>query len=156
MRSDWMMRGAGAVLALVVVVGLGATMALSKPRHGSCHEHGSSRRLDRLEAKLADLALDAETRASAEQVLAQARTERETQREEMRDARGALRELLAQDPPALEQVMAQADAIGALETESHKARLRTMIELRSLLGAERWQELKGSRHHERDEPSEKS
>ena len=156
MRSSWMMGVAGAALALVVVALLGASTALSKPRHGSCHGHGADARFDRLEAKLGDLALDAETRAAAEQVLAQARTEREAQREEMRDARGALRELLEQDAPALEAVMAQADAIGALDTEAHKAKLRTMIELRSLLGPEQWQELRASLRHSRGEPMEKS
>jgi Spy/CpxP family protein refolding chaperone len=156
MRSNWMMGAAGAALALVVVALLGAGMAESRPRHGGCQGHGPSARLDRLEAKLADLELDAETRAAAEQLIATARTEGEARRDELTSAREALHELLEQEAPALEAVLAQAEAIGALETESHKARLRSMIELRSLLGAERWQELRDSRHYGRGKRLEKS
>jgi Spy/CpxP family protein refolding chaperone len=89
-------------------------------------------------------------------VLEQARSERETQRDEVRAARHALHELLEQETPVVEQVMAQAEALGALETEAHKAKLRTMLELRALLGAEQWQELKGSLRHRKGERMEKS
>jgi Spy/CpxP family protein refolding chaperone len=151
-----MMGVVGAVLALVVVALLGAGTAYSKPGHGGCHGHGKGARLDRLEAKLADLELDVDTRAAAARVLEQARSERETQRDEVRAARHALHELLEQETPVVEQVMAQAEALGALETEAHKAKLRTMLELRALLGAEQWQELKGSLRHGKGERMEKS
>jgi Spy/CpxP family protein refolding chaperone len=154
MRSNWMAGATGAALALAVVALLGAGMAHSKPGHGSCHgKHG---KLDRLEAKLAELDLDTDTRAAAAQVVERARSESEAQREEMRDARNALRELLEQETPAVDQVMAQADALGALQTEAHKAKLRTMLELRALVGSEQWQELKGSLRHPRGERMEKS
>jgi Spy/CpxP family protein refolding chaperone len=149
MRSNWMMGAAGAVLALVVVVLLGAGMAESKPGR-ACHGHGKGAHLDRIEAKLAELELDAETRAAAEQVIAAARAESEARREEMADARRALHDLLEQEAPAVDAVMAQADAVGALQTESHKAKLRTMLELRSVLGPEHWGELEGSFHGHRD------
>jgi Spy/CpxP family protein refolding chaperone len=154
--TSWKAGFAGAVLALVVVVLLGASTALSKPGHGGCRGHGAGARFDRLEEKLGTLSLDESTRAAASRLIAQARTESEARREEMRDARGALRELLAQDTPSVDAVMAQADVVGALETESHKAKLRTMIELRSLLGPERWQELRESLHEKRGERMEKS
>jgi Spy/CpxP family protein refolding chaperone len=156
MRSNWMMGAAGAALALVVVALLGAGTAYSKPGHGSCHGHGKGARLDRLEAKLAELELDVDTRAAAARVLEQARTEGEARRDEMRDARRALHELLEQEQPAVDQVMAQADVLGALETEAHKAKLRTMLELRALLDAEQWQELKGTLRHRHGERMEKS
>ena len=156
MRSNWMMGATGAALALVVVALLGAGMAESKPRHGGCHGHGKGDRLARLEAKLADLELDPEKRAAVDQVIAQARTESEARREEIREARRALHALLEQETPAVDEVMAQADAVGALDTESHKAKLRTMIELRSLVGPEQWQELKGSLRHGRGERTEES
>ena len=156
MRSNWMMGATGAVLALVVVALLGASTALSKP-HGGCRgHHGKGARLDRLEAKLAELELDADTRAATALVLEQARTEREARRDEMRDTRRALHELLEQETPALEQVMAQADALGKLETEAHKSKLRTMLELRALLSAEQWQALKASLRHREGERMEKS
>src|SRR5688572_4333449 len=126
MRSNWMMGAAGAVLALVVVVLLGAGMAESKEGRG-CHGKGKGAHFDRMEAKLAELEVDESTRAAAEQVLAAARTESEARREELTDARRALRDLLEQDAPAVDAVMAQADAVGVLETESRKAKLRTML-----------------------------
>jgi hypothetical protein len=92
MRSNWMTGAAGAVLPLVVVALLGASTALSKP-YGECRgQHGKGARLDRLEAKLAELELDGDTRAVAALVLEQARTEREARRDEVRDSRRALHE----------------------------------------------------------------
>jgi Spy/CpxP family protein refolding chaperone len=159
MRTKGMMGLAGATLALLVVLLLGAGMAESKPRHRGCHEHGANARFDRLEEKLAALELDDQTRASAEQVLARARAESESQREAKREARRVLRELLDQEQPVVEQVMAQADALGALETEAHKAKLRTKLELRALLGPDQWQELRDAfrkNRHGRHERMEKS
>jgi Spy/CpxP family protein refolding chaperone len=155
MRSNWMMGAAGAALALVVVALLGAGTAYSKPGHGGCHGHDEGARLDRLEAKLAELELDVDTRAAAARVLEQARTESATRRDAMHDARRALHELLEQEEPAVDRVMAQADVVGALQTEAHKAKLRTMLELRALVGAEQWKELEGSLRHRHRERMEK-
>ena len=149
------MGAAGAVFALVVVVLLGAGMAQSKEGRG-CHGHGKGAYFDRMEAKLAELQLDEQTRASAQQVIATARTESDARRAELADARRALHDLLEQEAPAVDAVMAQADAVGALQTESNKAKLRTMLELRSVLGPEQWNELKGSFHHRHGERMEKS
>jgi len=156
MRSNWTMGVGGAALALVVALLLGAGMAQSRPRHGGCHGHGPDARFDGLEAKLADLELEAETRAAAEQVIARARTESESRREATREARRALHDLLEQEQPAVEQVMEQAEVVGALETEAHKVKLRTMIELRALLGPEQWEALRSSFGHRRGERMEKS
>jgi len=154
MRSNWLMGAAGAVLALGVVALLGASPAVPNARHGGACDGRSPHA--RLEGKLGDLTLDADTRAKAEQLLAQARTDGKARWGELRDARRAMRDLLEQDSPAVEPLMAQADAIGALETEARKAKLRTMLELRALIGPEQWQALKSSLHHERGEPMEKS
>ena len=150
---------AGAALALAVVALVGAGTAYSKPGQRGCHGRGEGARLERLEAKLAELALDADTRAAAARVLEQAKSESAARRDEKRDARRALHELLEQDAPALDQVMAQADVLGALETEAHKAKLRTKLELRALLGPDQWQELRDAfrKHgHGRHERMEKS
>jgi Spy/CpxP family protein refolding chaperone len=89
-------------------------------------------------------------------VLATTRSERATRREQLSEARRVLRELVEQEA-GVDAVMAQTDAVGALETESRKAKLRTMLELRSLLGPEQWNELKGSFHrHRHGERMEKS
>ena len=48
-------------------------------------------------------------------------------------ARDAMRELLSQPVPDSKAVMAQAEAIGAVETELHKNRLQAIMEIRALL-----------------------
>ncbi|CAG0948366.1 hypothetical protein MYXO_00019 [Myxococcaceae bacterium] len=60
---------------------------------------------------------------------------------ELRHLRGELRKLLDSDTPALDDVLAKADAVGSAETALHKARLRTMLEIRALLSAEQRAEL---------------
>jgi Spy/CpxP family protein refolding chaperone len=155
MRSNWTSGLAGAVVAVVAIALLGAGMAESRPKRG-CHGHGHDGRLDRLVAKLADLGLDTQTRAAAAQVIEQARAEGEEQRDEAREARRTLHELLQQDPPAVEQVMAQADTVGALETERRKAKLRTLLELRALLTPEQWEQLHERRHRRGRAPMEES
>jgi Spy/CpxP family protein refolding chaperone len=62
--------------------------------------------------------------------------------EELRALRGELHELLMQDPPDEEAVMAQADAIGAAEVALHKQRLSTMIAIRNQLTPEQREALK--------------
>jgi len=134
MRSNFLKGAAGAVLALGVVALLGASPGMPNPRHGgACHGRSPQARL---EAKLGDLALDADTRAKAEQLLAQARTDSKARWDELRDARRAMRDLLEQDAPAVEPLMAQADAIGALETELQKNRLRAILDIREQLSPE--------------------
>jgi Spy/CpxP family protein refolding chaperone len=51
-------------------------------------------------------------------------------------ARDAMRELLSQPVPDSKAVMAQADAIGAVETELHKNRLQAIMQIRALLTPE--------------------
>ena len=62
-------------------------------------------------------------------------------REEIRSAHREIRELLEQDAPDADLVEARVDALGALQTEAHKARLRTLLSVRAQLSAEQWQAL---------------
>ena len=62
--------------------------------------------------------------------------------QEIRSLRGELHELLMQDPPDVESVMAQADAIGAADVALHKHRLSTMIAIRNQLTPEQRESLK--------------
>jgi Spy/CpxP family protein refolding chaperone len=145
-KHSWKKKAGVGALALAVAGVLGAGAAFARPpgHHGGPGGrggHGSCGGYERLSDKIDDLGLDAEKQAAADQVLEQARAARKAQRAEMRAAREQMRALLAQDAPAVEAVMAQADAIGALETKAHKERLQTMLSLRSIVGAERWKEL---------------
>jgi Spy/CpxP family protein refolding chaperone len=66
-------------------------------------------------------------------------------------ARDAMRSLLSQPVPDAAAVMAQADAIGAVETELHKNRLRAIMEIRALLTPEQREELLKIREERRAE-----
>ena len=63
-------------------------------------------------------------------------------------ARDAMRDLLSQPVPDAKAVMAQADAIGAVETELHKNRLQAIMEIRALLTPEQRKTLLAIRDEE--------
>jgi Spy/CpxP family protein refolding chaperone len=131
-------------LALLGPVGVDAAGAWAGGGQG-CYRGGTEqleRRLDRLE-------LDAETQAAVDRVMDGARIAGRAQRKQLWQAREQMRALLEQDTPAVEAVMAQADAIGALEVAMQKQRLRTVLELRVVVGAERWKELGLGMRHDR-------
>jgi Spy/CpxP family protein refolding chaperone len=117
-----------AALALPLVLGtVLASAGSAKPGHGPGHPGRF------LERKLDQLELAPETRAQVQSVLDAAKPAREASREQIHEAHRALRALLEQDPVDEAAVMAQADAVGALMTESRKQELRTMIQVRALL-----------------------
>jgi Spy/CpxP family protein refolding chaperone len=64
----------------------------------------------------------------------------------IRQAHEALRALLEQDQPDADAAMAQADNLGALETERRKADLKALLQVRALLGPECWAELSSALH----------
>ena len=64
-------------------------------------------------------------------------------------ARNAMRDLLSRPIPDADAVMAQAEAIGTLETELHKNRLRAIMQIRALLTPEQRTELLRIREEER-------
>jgi Spy/CpxP family protein refolding chaperone len=87
------------------------------------------------------LGLDAKTRDGVRAVIKDSRAEADRLREEIADAREAMRELLENvdmDEPA---VMRQADKVGALELEEYKNWLRAMVRIRGLLTPEQRIEL---------------
>ena len=66
-------------------------------------------------------------------------------------ARDAMRALLSKPVPDAAAVMAQADAIGAIETQLHKNRLQAIMEIRALLTPAQRTELLRVRDEERAE-----
>lgn len=93
------------------------------------------------------LGLDAAQQEAITAIVAESHEGGTALHQEMRALRGELHELLMQDPPDVEAVMAQADAIGAVDVALHKHRLSTMIAIRNQLTPEQresLQELRGS------------
>jgi len=140
----------------VAVTALGAN-AWARPHGGMCGGKGFA--LERLERGVATLELEQEKLDAVYQVIDQARGQRRGLDAEIRTAHERMRELLEQDAPSVDAVTAQADSIGELTTAARKVELRALVQVRTLLTPEQWQQLekmRGERHHggEREPASE--
>jgi Spy/CpxP family protein refolding chaperone len=135
-------RAASALAAVLAI----ATAAAARPPE----ERGAGRFVARYAERLG---LSEEQRAAVSQIVEASRARREALVDELEAARRDMRELLSQPVPDEGAVMAQAEVIGAGETELHKSRLRAMMEIRALLTPEQRAELlrmRDERHRHRD------
>jgi len=94
-----------------------------------------------LERHADELGLDADTRVAIREIATKARQGERPASERLRALHEQLRTLLDGDSPKLNDVMQWADRIGAAETELKKSRLRTILEIRTLLTPEQRQKL---------------
>ena len=94
-----------------------------------------------LERHADELGLDADTRVAIREIATKARQDERPASERLRALHEQLRKLLGGDSPKLDDVMQWADRIGAAETQLKKSRLRTMLEIRTLLTPEQRQKL---------------
>ncbi len=108
---------------------------------GPAHRMGPPSLADIIDRQAERLGLDAATKAKVDEVVDAAQPEMEKLRERLQKENQTMGELLAQDAPALDTVMKQADAIGNSETELQKLRLRTLLKVRALLTPEQRAEL---------------
>jgi Spy/CpxP family protein refolding chaperone len=132
---------APAALALVVALGLGSAGFARGPGHDG----------RRLEQAIDQLGLDAETRTAVFAAIDAGRPAARELRGQMRTAHDELRSLLDAPQPDAEQVMAQVEKVGALSTELRKQHLRTLLQVKAILGPEQSQKLDEALHqgHER-------
>jgi Spy/CpxP family protein refolding chaperone len=105
-----------------------SVLALAHPPGPAPPPHGG-----RLKQLIADLGLDEKTLTEVNQVLEESQAEHQELRRQLREAHEHMRTLLEQAEPDEVTVMAQADTIGALETETQKQRLRTILRVRAFL-----------------------
>ena len=127
-------------LAVIAVTIVGFAAAISaRPGNDGCRgpHRGLARVIDGLD-------LDDATRTQVDAVLENARSEKEALRDDLHAARETLRELLAEAEPREAAVLAQADAIGVLESTRHRQRAETLLAVRQLIGAEAWAEFQAS------------
>lgn len=141
--ASWKTWAAGAIA--IAAVATATQQAAARPG-GSCGG-GKGARLEHLERDVARLGLPQEQLASVYQVIDQARVQRRAFDGELTAAQERMRALLAEDAPSVDAVTAQADSIGALQTESRKVELRALVQVRNLLGAEQWKQLESKRGH---------
>jgi Spy/CpxP family protein refolding chaperone len=124
-----------------LVVGWPAA-GLAKPPCGAGHAGPS------LERHIEALDLDEETATAAFEIIDGSKPEHRALRQQLRQAHERMRELLSQNPPDEALVMAQAESIGALETEASKIRHRTLLRVQALLTAEQRTRLLDAVEHE--------
>lgn len=151
-RSAWAgHRGLGAALlglALAGAVVLAAGAAEARPHDGGCRGKGHDFGIERVERKVPRLALAPETEKAIYAALDEARAVRRSVDRDIRSAHERMKALLDQDRPAVEEVLKQADLLGALQNELRKAELTALVAVRSLLSPEQWEKLhaKGREH----------
>lgn len=156
MQSRWKKRMAAVALALATVTVVAANATAN--RHGGRPGHGSM--LGRVEHGVEKLELAPETRKSVDAILDQARSQQRELRDQLHAAHEQMRTALDAESPSTDAVLAQADSIGALETQAKKLELQAIIQVRQLLSAEQWQQLRtqqgpgrACRHGDYEKPS---
>ena len=138
--SKSMSRGRTTFVALISVVAMAAgSSATAKPPHPG----------HRLECITERLDLDADTEAAVEAAIEENRSQAQALRDEIREARRALHDLLSQEMPDEAAVMAHAQALGDLETNEMKHRLAALLQIRALLTPAQRAEMVEMRHKHR-------
>lgn len=129
-----------AAFMAVGLVSVGAALA-QPPGFG----RGGGSPLEHLERQVAHAGLAPETTKVVYQQIDQARAERRSIEASLEAAQQQMHSLLDQDGASADVVLAQADAVGALETQLHKLELRTLLEIRGLVTPEQWKALSPKR-----------
>lgn len=120
-------RTTGCRMAVLVALGAFSAAAQASP------EQHPGRLLHRLDQAALGLSLDADTRLAIDGLLDAAADAAHAHREQMREARDVLHELLAAEVPDEEAVLAQADVLGVIQTSARKASLGTLLDVRALI-----------------------
>lgn len=90
----------------------------------------------RFEKLIEEIHLDEKTLTEVKKILEASQAKHKELFGQLCAARKRMRTLLERENPEEAAIMAQADALGALETEARKQRLRTMLQVHALLTAE--------------------
>jgi Spy/CpxP family protein refolding chaperone len=149
MQSRWK----SSIAIGAVTLGLAATGALHASAFGPGGGCRGGHGLWGLEHRLGQIGLPSDTLQSVTQTIEQAKTQEKATHEQIRAAQEQMHTLLQQSPPSLDQVLAQADSIGSLETQARKIELQAMVTVRGMLSAQQWQALQQQRwHHGQADP----
>jgi Spy/CpxP family protein refolding chaperone len=145
---------AALLLAGLAVAGSGQAQPPFGRHHGGPGGPGGPRgpggpHVGLIEEHAEQLGVDEETLEKIRAIVDESRAAGEDLRAELRDAHGALRELLSQDSPDFDAAMAQVETIGELEIQERKNRLGAMLRIRSLMTPEQRAELSRIREEAR-------
>ena len=142
------------MVPVTATLALAAAIAVAGPAPawgpGPPPDGGFQRQLDKLN-------LDPGQREDIQKILDAAKPQREQMHTQLENARERMHELMQQDQPNEEQIMAQADTMGQLQIEAHKAMLHTLLQVRAELTPAQRTQLedlmprgRGPRHHRGD------
>jgi Spy/CpxP family protein refolding chaperone len=123
---------------------------LASAERGGFGHHGGGPSAHMIEEHAEALGLSDEQLAAIRSVADKSRSQSEALRAKLDDAHATMRDLLQVDQPDEAAVMAQAERIGALETERRKLRLRSTLDIRSQLTQEQRAQLVALRQERRD------
>jgi Spy/CpxP family protein refolding chaperone len=126
------------MLAAVATV---AGTALAKRQGGP---GGRGDLLGHIERGVERLELAADTKQAVYAALDEARTQRRALGDQLRAAHDQMKATLDATAPSLDAVLAQAESIGALETQAKKIELAAVVKIRQLLTDEQWQRLRAA------------
>jgi Spy/CpxP family protein refolding chaperone len=129
-----MQRSYGLALGLALLA-LTGVLSLTTSTWARAQRHGFDR-MTRLAEKIDALNLDDATRTAIHEAIDKGRSAQDDIRTQLQKARQDLRAMLRQDTPHNDQVLAQAEVVGALETEQRKQALHTWLTVRGLLTPE--------------------
>jgi Spy/CpxP family protein refolding chaperone len=132
-------------LLIAAVVAGAAGVAAAGPHHG----RGPSG--EGFLARHAEmLGLDDATQARIRELVDASHREAELLRAQKREAKSRLYELLSADEPDRDAVLDQVERLGALDTEKHKLRIETMMDIRAELTPEQRRIMKERREELRE------
>lgn len=133
-------------LTLAAALFLAAAPLCVTPAFAGPHHGGGPGRLER---QLEKLGLSDAQKQKVQAILDAAKPKREEIRGQMRAAFQDMKALLDQDAPSQSAVLAQADKIGAIQTEAHKTMLTTLLAVRQELTPEQRAQLRDNMQKQR-------
>lgn len=131
-------------LGVMMVVSFFASVAVAQPRHEEAGMVGPERafRPEMIESMATELGVADAVVVQIRERAYKADQEAIKLRAELDTARLALRRLMDEDNPDVARVMKQVEALGAVETELKKSRIRLLLSVRELLTADQRKKLR--------------
>jgi Spy/CpxP family protein refolding chaperone len=113
-----------------------ASTATAQPRPGRSVNPGGSAEGRLMKKKAKEIGLSEETIAKIDAAIEAAKVEEGKLRDESKEALGKLDEILKKNMPTEKELMAASDKIGEFASKSRDFKMKSVIEMRSLLTTE--------------------
>jgi Spy/CpxP family protein refolding chaperone len=120
----------------VLSIALVASTAMAQQRSGRNVTPGGGAEGRMMKKKAKDIGLSEETIAKIDAAIEANKAAEKKLREENRDALTKLNEVLSKNLPSEKELMAAADKVGELASKSREQKMKSVLEVRSLLTAE--------------------